>query len=156
MQENLLQNLEAVSRIMPNETMRSLAQQSQQYQAMMPKIDTPSLLEQSEKLERIITSAPKNNPAKWVYEQLRQLVKEFEADLNDEQEVGIKIAYVGSPFVCYVDEIDYWSPYLLVFHCHMKNGSKTTLIQHRSSIILSLTFFWRFFLSMIRIVQQSV
>ena len=59
-----MQNLDAISGAMPPETMRSMLQQSRQYQAIMPKSDTPSLLEQSEKLERLIADAPKNNPAK--------------------------------------------------------------------------------------------
>lgn len=129
-----MRKFDALSGAMPNETMRSLMQQSRQYQAMMPKSDTPSILEQSEKLERLMMDAPKNNPAKWAYEQLRQLVKEFEAGLDDEHEVGIKIAYVGSPFTCYVDEIDYWSPYILAFHCRTEEGLKTTLIQHHSQL----------------------
>ncbi len=129
-----MRNIDAIVGAMPPETMRSMLQQSRQYQAIMPKSDTPSLLEQSEKLERLIADAPKNNPAKWAYEQLKHLVKEFEADLDDEHETGIKIANVGSPFICYVDEIDYWSPYILAFHCHTEEGLKTTLIQHHSQL----------------------
>ncbi|MBR2207921.1 MAG: hypothetical protein IJ859_03835 [Synergistaceae bacterium] len=93
-----------------------------------------SLIDQVEKLEEIAASAPKNNPAKWAHAQLMQIVKDFEETLNDEQETGLKIISLGNASIYYVKEIDYRSPYILVFHCVTQNGEKAVILQHYSQL----------------------
>ena len=58
------------------------------------------------------------------------MIKNFESELNEDQEVGIKIVSLGNVGIYYVQEIDYWSPYILVFHCLDQHRNKATLTQH--------------------------
>ena len=116
------------------ETLNQTMQRTQAIQKMLPKSDTPSLFEMSEKLGETIASAPQVNPAKWVYTQLMELVEEFESELNDEQEIGLKIISLGNAEIYHVLNIDYRKPYLLVFHCLTQNGIEATLIQNYSQL----------------------
>ncbi len=111
--------------------MKELNRTMQAVQKININSDRPSPLE---KLEETIASAPQVNPAKWVYNQLTELVEEFEAGLNDEQEIGLKIISLGNAEIYYVQRIDYRNPYLLVFHCLTPNGNKATLIQNYSQL----------------------
>ena len=88
----------------------------------------------SAEIANLIASSPQMNPSKWAYERLEDLIKEFEADLDDTHEVGLKIVSLGNVGIYYVQEISYWSPHILIFHCLAENGAKATLIQHYSQM----------------------
>ena len=129
-QEDLLKSMHSFN---------ALSQQAQQLQAINPKSDAPSLLEISEELSRITANSPRNNPAKWEYEQLSEFIKEFEATLNDDQEVGLQVFPHSSATDYYVREIECWSPYIIAFHCCARDGRRATLIQHHSQLNFLLT-----------------
>lgn len=116
-----------------------LSQQAQQLQAMQPNSKKPSLLEMTEELSRITANSPRNNPAKWAYDQLVNFIKEFEAALSDDQEVGLQVFPHSSATDYYVREIECWSPYIIAFHCSTQDGRMATLIQHHSQLNFLLT-----------------
>ena len=122
----------------PNQAIHTLSQQAQQLQAIDPNFSS-TWQEKSEELGKIIASRPQNNPAKWIYKQLEQLIKEFEANLNNEQEVGLKIVSVGGTIAYYVEELNYYEPYILVFKCHTADNQKIILIQHHPQLNFMLT-----------------
>lgn len=98
-------------------------------------LDPPnSLKAKNAEIANLIASSPQMNPSKWAYERLEDLIKEFEADLDDTHEVGLKIVSLGNVGIYYVQEISYWSPHILIFHCLAENGAKATLIQHYSQM----------------------
>ena len=115
----------------PPEYMKKLNQTMQAVQKFDINFTEQSL---TEKLGERIASAPQINPAKWVYDQLVELVEQFESGLNDEQETGLKIISLGNAEIYRVERIDYRNPYLLVFHCLTSNGAEATLIQHYSQL----------------------
>lgn len=85
-------------------------------------------------LVRAIAETPHANPAKYAYEQLEKLIKEFESGLDDDHEVGLKIVSLGDVGVYYVQELDYRPPHILIFRCQSPEGTKATLIQHHSQL----------------------
>lgn len=138
-QDNLsgmIASIQAFQKTMPAEAIREFAQYSR---SLYTEHDTPTLAEASEELAKITANSPKNNPAKWAYEHLIQLVKDCERELDNEHEIGLTIVSLGNTGTYYIQEIDYWSPYFLVFHCLTKNGVKAILIQHHSQLNFLLT-----------------
>ena len=66
-------------------------------------------------------------------------IKEFEATLNDDQEVGLQVFPHSSAADYYVREIECWSPYIIAFNCYTQDGCRATLIQHHSQLNFLLT-----------------
>ena len=120
-------------------SLQAFSQQAKQLQSMMPHPDNPSLLDMTEELENNIANSHRNNPAKWEYDQLVDFIKEFEATLNDDQEVGLQVFPHSGATGYYVREIECWSPYIIAFHCFTQDGRKATLIQHHSQLNFLLT-----------------
>ena len=120
-------------------SLQAFSQQAQQLQSIMPPSDKPSLLEMTEELSKITANSPRNNPARWEYDQLVDFIKEFEATLNDDQEVGLQVFPHSGATGYYVREIECWSPYIIAFHCFTQDGRRATLIQHHSQLNFLLT-----------------
>lgn len=95
-----------------------------------------SLLDQTERLAKL--TRHRDNPASWTYERLSSIVKEFQDNLDDTQEVGLKIIPLGN-LVYYVQDIGYWGPDILMFYCLTPEGAEATLIQHYSQLNFLLT-----------------
>ena len=120
-------------------SLQAFSQQAQRLQAMNPNPDKPSLLEMSEELSRTTANSPRNNPARWEYDRLVDFIKEFEATLNDDQEIGLQVFPHSGATGYYVREIECWSPYIIAFHCFTQDGRRATLIQHHSQLNFLLT-----------------
>ena len=75
-------------------------------------------------------------PAKSAYERLMKLVKNFEAGLDSEHEIGFIATSSNGP--CRVQQISYWSPDFLLFSCASGDGQNITLVQHHSQLNCSL------------------
>ena len=98
-----------------------------------------SIESQTSALSQAVVSSPMVNPATWAYDHLQEIVKEFEGDLDDEHEIGLKIVSLGQTGLYHVQDIDYWPPYILVFRCLDSDGAKVTLIQHHTQLNFLLT-----------------
>jgi hypothetical protein len=71
--------------------------------------------------------------AEYQYEVIMERIQEFEANLDCEHEIAIKLAYFGETTLLNVTEIGYSNPCLLIFYGFV-NGHKATLIQHVSNL----------------------
>lgn len=71
--------------------------------------------------------------ADYSFEVIMERIKEFEADLDDEHEVGIKLASFGQSTTMTVTDLGYSNPSTLVFYGYVGDQA-ATLIQHMSQL----------------------
>jgi len=72
--------------------------------------------------------------AKGFYDRIAVIIKRFEASLDDEHEVGVKLASFGQAVTFSISEMGYIDPLLIVFHGHTENEDPIELIQHVNQI----------------------
>lgn len=72
------------------------------------------------------------------FEILKRYIQEFEASLDDEHEVALRLTNFGSSITMSVVDIGYEESVLLVFKGYI-NGQYSTLIQHVSQLNFLLT-----------------
>lgn len=65
---------------------------------------------------------------------LVKLVNEFNDNLDQEHEVGLKLVAYGQIEMIYVSSIGYWNPSLIIFGGYREDGTPVQLVQHVSQI----------------------
>lgn len=73
-----------------------------------------------------------------VYEKVMVQIRDFEAVLDKDHEVGIALAAFGAPTVMAVESLGYQNPDILYFY-GVVNGRPAQLIQHVSQLNFLLT-----------------
>lgn len=97
-------------------------------------IGEPETSDIDESIQEVALMQVRNyNLADYSYDVIMNLIKEFEEDLDDDHEVGIKLASFGQSITMSVTEIGYANPSTLVFYGYVKNQF-ATLIQHMSQL----------------------
>ncbi|MGY2186161.1 DUF6173 family protein [Pseudomonas sp. SDO5591_S426] len=76
----------------------------------------------------------RDNPVVAVYESLGEYVKAFEADMDEEHEIGARLVNFGSAIQIRVQRIGYTAPSLITFSGTTEVGDKVQLIQHISQL----------------------
>jgi len=76
----------------------------------------------------------KTNPAAWTHEKLIEYIKDFETNLDNEQEIGANLVSFGNNLVFHIDRIDYYGPDIICFTGVDNNNSQLQLIQHISQL----------------------
>lgn len=79
-------------------------------------------------------SAADSNLASDFHQRLIRMILEFEKDLDDEHEVGMRLVTFGQSITFYVQNIGYYNPSLIRFYGTLENGTAVELIQHVSQI----------------------
>lgn len=69
---------------------------------------------------------------------LSMMIREFEASLDDEHEVGVQLVNFGHTFTFHLTEIGFWNPSLISFTGKTDSGDTVNLIQHVSQISILL------------------
>ncbi len=67
-------------------------------------------------------------------EQIHREMCSFDANLNDDEAVGVKLVQYGESIQFHIEGVGFQNPYLLYFHGRMEDGSPVKLIQHVSQI----------------------
>lgn len=78
------------------------------------------------------------NMADWKYEKIIEQIKEFESFLDDDHEIGLKLASFGSSVIMSVTDIGYQNPDILYFYGFV-DGKEAQLIQHISQLNFLIT-----------------
>ena len=78
------------------------------------------------------------NMADWKYEKIIEQIKEFESFLDDDHEIGLKLASFGSSVIMSVTDIGYQNPDILYFYGFV-DGKEAQLIQHISQLSFLIT-----------------
>lgn len=83
----------------------------------------------------ISTEIPTNpNLASEFSKRLVEMINEFDEDLDEEHEVGIKLVSFDQTITFSVTGLGYYDPSLIRFFGQMEDGSDVELIQHVSQI----------------------
>jgi hypothetical protein len=77
------------------------------------------------------------SPAEWAYERIVQYIRNFESQLDANQEVAM--GFAGSDAgVLKIEGLGFYAPDLLTFYGRDENGMKTQLIQHIAQLSVML------------------
>lgn len=74
------------------------------------------------------------NLASEFYERLVNMITEFDDELDNEHEVGIRLVSFGQNVTFHVTNLGYYNPSLIRFYGNLEDGSPVELIQHVSQI----------------------
>jgi len=79
------------------------------------------------------------NQAKWAFERVVRLIKDFEDDLDQNHEIGATLASFGAEIVIQVLNVGYWGSDIITFEgINTNNGSRVQLIQNVAQLNLLL------------------
>ena len=82
-------------------------------------------------------SVAQKSPAEWAYERIILYIRNFENQLNVEQEIAI--GFAGSEAgILKIEGLGFFDPDLLTFYGRDEDGVKTQLIQHVSQLSVML------------------
>lgn len=81
----------------------------------------------------LAASVDQHKYASYAYEVIMDRIKEFEDDLDDDHEVGMRLATFGAAITMAVTDIGYSNPNTLVFYGYV-DGKRATLLQHMSQM----------------------
>jgi hypothetical protein len=102
----------------------------------LPQEETTTALTPSAPLPDLPEEAPKS-PARWAYERLVQYIRNFEGQLDANEEVAM--GFAGSDAgVLRIEGLGYYDPDILTFYGRGDDGSKTQLVQHVTQLSMLL------------------
>ncbi|QDP99435.1 hypothetical protein FOH38_02065 [Lysinibacillus fusiformis] len=79
--------------------------------------------------------APTNpNLASEFYKRLVEMINQFDEDLDETEEVGMRLVSFGQTIQFHVQDLGYYNPSLIRFFGKNEDGSDIELIQHVSQI----------------------
>jgi len=78
------------------------------------------------------------SPAESAFERLGNMVKDFEADLDNEHEIGVGLVCFGVSTQFHIQNIGYWGPDIITFAGVNENGERVQLIQNVSQLSVLL------------------
>ncbi len=96
-------------------------------------------LEKDVEMNKIQTEAAradhlKNNPAIPAYQAIQKYVEKFEAQLDNEHEVGVALAFFGGNVFFHAEKIECSPSNIITFYGTTVEGEKLQLIQHVSQL----------------------
>lgn len=74
------------------------------------------------------------SPAEWTYERLVKYVLQFEAQLDQDHEIGGRLVSFGPQMQFHILDLGYWNPDIITFDGLDQNGNRVRLIQHVSQL----------------------
>ncbi len=95
------------------------------------KISAPDIV-----IPKLSTPQP---PAIWAYERIANQINDFEKDLSDEEEIGLRLVATPDASVMHIVDIGYWGPDMLIYHGENEHGKPMQLLQHYTQMSILLT-----------------
>ena len=106
------------------------------FSAMMPRpFEFPEI---SLPRNPLVTSVEANYASEF-HKRLVKWINDFNASLDNEHEVGVRLVSFGQTVVFHLEDIGYWNPSLITFSGKTEEGKPVELIQHVSQISILLT-----------------
>jgi hypothetical protein len=81
--------------------------------------------------------AKPKSPAEWAHDRLVMYIRQFEAELDAEQEIAMGFASDESG-VLRIEGLGFFDPDIITFYGRDEGGTKTQLIQHVSQLSVTL------------------
>lgn len=78
-------------------------------------------------------------PAIWAYERIARQINDFEADLSDEEEIGLRLVATPDTSVMHIVDVGYWGPDMLIYYGENEHGKLMQLLQHYTQMSILLT-----------------
>jgi len=104
-----------------------------------PKIDDSMIRPLSNQLRALsVSDSHKLNPAQWTHERLTEYIKDFEAALDDDHEIGARLVSFGPNVTFHIEYIGYYGPDIIHFDGRNEAMEKVQLIQHVSQLSVLL------------------
>ena len=85
-----------------------------------------------------LISTVEANYASEFSKRLMKWIADFDAGLDDTQEVGVRLVSFGQTIVFHLKDINYWNPSLISFTGYTEKSEPVNLIQHVSQISILL------------------
>jgi hypothetical protein len=85
-----------------------------------------------------LEAAAEANHASEFHERLTRWIHQFNAGLDEDHEVGVRLVNFGQSVVFHLQRINYWNPSLISFSGTTEDGNPVELIQHVSQISILL------------------
>jgi len=82
--------------------------------------------------------AERQNRASEFYKRLAEWINDFDAALDQEHEVGVRLVTFGQTVVFHLEDMGYYDPSLICFFGTTDDGSPVQLVQHVSQISMLL------------------
>jgi hypothetical protein len=104
---------------------------------MLKDMTIPSMYSPSvdiNKMTQIMKEAQESELAIGFQKRLLEYIKEFDEQLDQEHEVGMRLVSFGQSIQFAVRDIGYRNPKLICFYGQLDNGSEVQLIQHVNQI----------------------
>lgn len=76
----------------------------------------------------------RNNPVIQVCNAIKNHVEEFERSLDQEHEIGVRLASFGGVVIFHAEQISFSKPNVIIFSGTTEEGEKIQLIQHVSQL----------------------
>lgn len=105
----------------------------------IPNVISSSLARMEEAQNQIAEAAHlRNNPVIEVCQAIKNYVETFESELDEEHEIGIRLASFGGVVIFHAEQIGFSKPNVITFYGITEEGDKVQLIQHVSQLSLLL------------------
>jgi hypothetical protein len=75
-----------------------------------------------------------DNPARWMFDRLAAYIKQFEARLDQEHEIGARLVSFGHNLTFHIEDMGYFGPDMIVFYGKNDQGEPVQLVQHTSQL----------------------
>ena len=92
----------------------------------------------SEFIRPLVPPMSQTNPAAWTRKRLIEYIKDFEADLDGEHEVGARLVSFGQAVTFHIADVGYYGPDIISFSGINEEGKKVQLVQHISQLSVLL------------------
>lgn len=89
-------------------------------------------------IRNVLVENAQANYASQFYRRLVKWINDFDASLDDQHEVGIRLVSFGQTVVFHLEDLGYWNPSLISFTGKTDGGDPVELIQHVSQISVLL------------------
>lgn len=73
-----------------------------------------------------------------MYERLGDYIKDFEAELDSDHEIGARLASFGQAITFHIQHVGYWGPDIISFDGVSSKDERVQLIQHTSQLSVLL------------------
>jgi hypothetical protein len=104
----------------------------------IPEFVLPELPRIEPAIQNPLVEATIANYASEFYQRLQKWISNFDATLDEQHEVGVRLVSFGQTFVFHLEALGYWNPSLIFFSGKTEAGEPVELIQHVSQISILL------------------
>jgi hypothetical protein len=81
----------------------------------------------------------RDNPAEWAFVRLSRMIEDFEARLDKDEEIGVRVVGLPGDGVMQIEDVGFWGPDMILFFGRNEQGKPVRLAQHYTQMNLLLT-----------------